>query len=356
MSDVQGALLILGSIVIIIMIFHNWAQLKKQNKREGRANKSNQTILNDENDPLFNNVSENLHTSGLTGGNTLNENFVGSEKIIISNLPDEVSREVETIASITTKVLCEGLSHLALDKLSSVKGTQIYIRKDNDIWATGAAIDSSVSFNQILIVLLLADRKGALSEEDVNIFTSYVNSVNDNVDGSLFWLANPDIKEQSDILNDFRKEVDRSLIIKVFPKSDSSFHAAPLIEFFEQPTIQINKNLYHELIADVNTNVICRISNLSQKPLEIKQDSFLQGIIFKMDVPNTKLITRSFNEMIGVIREFNSKLNAVMVDASNKELNDDQISNIYIYLKGIEKKLNGKKMPPGGNLAKKLFS
>ncbi len=38
MNDVQFALLTLGFIVIIIMIIHNWAQLKKHQKKNTKAN------------------------------------------------------------------------------------------------------------------------------------------------------------------------------------------------------------------------------------------------------------------------------------------------------------------------------
>ena len=58
MSQVQLTLLSLGLFVILIMLIHNWIQLKKHNKKK---NKSNNTPLKskitDENDPLFNSAN-----------------------------------------------------------------------------------------------------------------------------------------------------------------------------------------------------------------------------------------------------------------------------------------------------------
>ena len=75
-----------------------------------------------------------------------------------------------------------------------------------------------------------------------------------------------------------------------------------------------------------------------------------------MDVPNTKMITQSFNELVGLIKDFNLKHNAVLVDSGNKQLDEDQISRIYVYLKSIEKKLIERGINPGSEIAKRLFS
>ena len=48
-----------------------------------------------------------------------------------------------------------------------------------------------------------------------------------------------------------------------------------------------------------------------------------------MDVPNTPNITHSFNKMISLIKESTKKLNGVLVDTSNKKIDDDYISRVY---------------------------
>ena len=55
MSEVQLTLLSLGLFVILIMLIHNWVQLRKYNKNKNKSNKTSQkTKITDENDPLFN--------------------------------------------------------------------------------------------------------------------------------------------------------------------------------------------------------------------------------------------------------------------------------------------------------------
>ncbi len=75
-----------------------------------------------------------------------------------------------------------------------------------------------------------------------------------------------------------------------------------------------------------------------------------------MDVPNTKNITYSFNEMIRVINLCKANLNGVLVDVKSNELNDGKISKIYVSLKTIEDKMIKKNIMPGSDAAKKIFS
>ena len=355
MSEVQLTLLSLGLFVILIMLVHNWIQLRKHNKNKEKINKaSKKSEITDENDPLFNPANPIFERE-----KTLDLNLVGnaSEQLIRENLPNSIFREIEAVASIMPKEIQNGNKNLLLNDLSKIPDTKIYVRNGNEIWATGEALDEAIRFDQILIVLLLMSRKGVKTEIEIKGFQSLVGNIKDAVDGSLFWLSNQDIAEESIGLNKFRMEVDQSLFLKVIPKSDSSFHSGALIEFFEDPKIIYNKDGFHELKNTTSeVNNICQLLSLSGKKLEINPDTFLQGILFKMDIPNTKNITYSFNEMIKLINFSKTKLNGILVDAKSNELDEDKISKIYTSLKVIEDKMIKKNIMPGSEIAKKLFS
>jgi len=355
MSEVQLTLLSLGLFVILIMLVHNWIQLRKHNKNKEKINKaSKKSEITDENDPLFNPANPIFERA-----KALDLNLVGnaSEQLIRENLPNSIFREIEAVASIMPKEIQNGNKNLLLNDLSKIPDTKIYVRNGNEIWATGEALDEAIRFDQILIVLLLMSRKGVKTEIEIKGFQSLVGNIKDAVDGSLFWLANQDIAEESVGLNKFRIEVDQSLFLKVIPKSDSSFHPGALIEFFEDPKIIYNKDGFHELKNTTSeVNNICQLLSLSGKKLEINPDTFLQGILFKMDIPNTKNITYSFNEMIKLINFSKTKLNGILVDTKSNELDEDKISKIYTSLKVIEDKMIKKNIMPGSEIAKKLFS
>ena len=355
MSEVQLTLLLLGLFVILIMLIHNWIQLRKHNKGNNKPNNSfKEKEITDENDPLFNPANPIFERERV-----LNPELEGyaSEQLIRENLPIGIFREIEAVASITSKEVQNGTKSLLTDELSKIPDARIYVRNGDEIWETGEALDEAIRFNQILIVLLLTSRKGVKSELDIKSFQSLVENIKSTVDGTLFWLANQDIAEEVIELNKFRIEVDQSLFLKVIPKSDSSFQIGALLEFFEDPKIVSNKNGSHELKNSTpGAANVCQLLSLSGKKLDINPDTFLQGILFKMDIPNTKNITYSFNEMIKLIDLCKKKLNGVLVDVKSNELDEDKISMIYTSLKTIEDKMIKKNIMPGSGIAKKLFS
>ena len=353
MSDVQLTLLSLGFFIILIMILHNWIQLRKHKKKNSKKPYQKSEIT-DDNDPLFNQATPIFEREKPVNHN---EDGSASEQLIRENLPNGIYRETEAVASITTKIIQEGTKNLLIDELSKNPDARIYVRNSNEIWTTGEALDESIRFDQVLITFLLTSRKGVKTEDDIKSFQSFVLILKDSLDGSLFWLANQDISEVSVELDKFRIEVDQSLSLKVIPKSDSSFESGALIEFFENPKIISNKNGFHELKNSTSEmNNICQLLSLSGKKLDINTETFLQGILFKMDVPNTKNVTYSFNEMVKLIDLAKAKLNGILVDVNSNELNDDQISKIYVLLKGIEDKMIKKNIMPGSNSAKNIFS
>ena len=355
MSDVQLTLLFLGFFVILIMLIHNWIQLRKHNKKKNKPNNSfKKKEITDENDPLFNRANpifeRERELSPLLEG-------YASEQLIRENLPSGIFREIEAVASITTKEIQSGTKSILVDELHKIPDARIYVRNEDEIWATGEALDETIRFNQILIVLLLTSRKGVKNDLEIKSFQSLVANIKSNVDGSLFWLANQDIAEEAIELSKFRIEVDQSLFLKVIPKSDSSFQIGALLEFFEDPKVVSNSNGAHELRNSTSeTDSICQLLSLSGKNLDINPDTFLQGILFKMDIPNTKNITYSFNEMIKLIDLCKKNLNGVLVDVKSNELDEDKVSNIYTSLKTIEDKMIKKNIMPGSDIAKKLFS
>jgi len=357
MSEVQLTLLSLGLIIILMMLIHNWIQLKKHNKNKNK-DKPNETSpkseITDENDPLFNSANPIFE-----GEKALNPELEGyaSEQLIRENLPNSIFREIETVVSITSKDVQNGTRILLLDELSKIPDARVYVRYGNEIWSTGVALDETIRFNQILVVLLITSRKGVKSELEVKSFHLLIEKIKNTVEGSLYWLANQDITEEAIELNKFRIEVDQSLFLKVIPKSDSSFQIGTLLEFFEDPKIVLNKNGFHELRNSTSeADIVCQLLSLSGKKLDINPETFLQGILFKMDIPNTKNITYSFNEMIKVIGLCKKNLNGVLVDVKSNELDEDKISKIYVSLKAIEDKMIKKNIMPGSGIAKKLFS
>ena len=107
MSEVQITLLSLGLFIILIMLIHNWIQLSKHNKNK-LSKASKKTEITDDNDPLFNPANPIFERES-----SFNPDLEGnaSEHLIRENLPNGIFREIETVASITTKEIQNGIKH-----------------------------------------------------------------------------------------------------------------------------------------------------------------------------------------------------------------------------------------------------
>ena len=98
MNDVQLALLITGVAIIFVLIIYNWSELKRLSKKQASLTKPNKSI-SEENDPLFHNFNDIEVTPEVVEPlepleKEINENLTGSEKIINSNLPDGIDRDI----------------------------------------------------------------------------------------------------------------------------------------------------------------------------------------------------------------------------------------------------------------------
>jgi hypothetical protein len=163
MDDVQLALLTLGFIVIIVMILHNWALLKKHQKPKNNNSIPQAPTLNDDNDPLF--QSSEFKINDVNNLIASQIDSTGSEKMIESNLPDGINRDIEAVASIVTKKIQNGKSSIFLESLDNLPGVSVFVRNDNEIWSTGEALDDAIRFNQVLVVQQLASRKWIITED-----------------------------------------------------------------------------------------------------------------------------------------------------------------------------------------------
>ena len=95
--------------------------------------------------------------------------------------------------------------------------------------------------------------------------------------------------------------------------------------------------------------------NLSRQPLRIESDAFIQGIIFSLDIPTTTNSQNAFSQMIEMINEFCIKLNAVMVDGRNKEIDSSYIPTIKKFVDQIAYEMKNKDLLPGSDQAIKYF-
>ena len=174
MSDIQFALTILAVIIILIMIIFNWIRLIQYRKKNFTENSF---LYKDEN------------ASIQEEKNPYNKDLSISEKYLLSNLPKEIYRDIDSIAFIKLNKATHAISKLNLRDFIELPHIHVYIRKNEDLWTATEGLSGAVSFDQILLAIQLVDRQGPISSAHTQTFKMLAEKTKNDLDGSLIWLS-----------------------------------------------------------------------------------------------------------------------------------------------------------------------
>ena len=244
MSDVQIALLILGLSIVFLMIIFNWIQLKKIREKQKKAE-----TMQRQRDPLFqNSIREEDQLDNYIVHESSSSNV--SIEFLRKNLPSEINLKFESVVSLTLKepkparILIElGVA----DYLTQLR-LGLYLRKDEDLWATGEALDDEFLFDQILLTLPLISRKLEVNEEVKDHFLGFIEKIREQLDVNQIWLANEDMVDRANELKDFKSLVNKTILIKVQPKQIAHFILARFKIFSTKQTSEYLKTFIGILI------------------------------------------------------------------------------------------------------------
>ena len=188
MSDLQIALLILGLTIVLFMIIYNWIQLKNTRKQQERADS-----IKRKQDPLFtraNNLDDILDDY-LVHEPT---NEKSSIDFLKKNLPHEINLKFESVVSLTSSRTYKAKLLIDIGLVDYLKKLRLglYLRKENDIWATGDALNEDFSFDQLILSLPLISRRLEVNKSINDAFIEFIEKIKEHIEVNQIWLSNED--------------------------------------------------------------------------------------------------------------------------------------------------------------------
>jgi hypothetical protein len=340
MSDIQFALTILAVIIILIMIIFNWIRLIQYRKKNFTENSF---LYKDEN------------ALSQEEKNPYNKDLSISEKYLLSNLPKEIYRDIDSIAFIKLNKATHAISKLNLRDFIELPHIHVYIRKNEDLWTATEGLSGSVSFDQILLAIQLVDRQGPISSAHTQTFKMLAEKTKNDLDGSLIWLSHANIEDDAKELNQFCALVDHMITLTLIPKNNGLFDNIKLLDILKTGGFKEGKDGYH-VFKGRDKQPLFRITSLNQQPLSFNLDPYISGIRFQMDLPLTLNCKESFDVMLESITNFQKDLNCMLIDSNKKELNINHIERIRYQVEKIENQMITKNISPGSYCARRLFS
>jgi len=222
-------------------------------------------------------------------------------------------------------------------------------RDENNHWELVAS-RSRARYNQLRIALQLADRQGALTQEQLNAFCMGVQQFCDAQQADVsFPQRSPKLAEARD-LDEFCAEVDVLIGLNIMARGKP-------LPMAKVRTLAENAGLMRGgdgnfAYRSESGKVLFTLGNHDESPLGMTSD----GLTLFFDVPRVAGGVAVFDYLVEFAQGLAGALEADLVDDSGKALSEASIANIRKQLAGIYARMDDKGIAAGSMAALRLFA
>ncbi|MDO6385446.1 MULTISPECIES: cell division protein ZipA C-terminal FtsZ-binding domain-containing protein [unclassified Uliginosibacterium] len=225
---------------------------------------------------------------------------------------------------------------------------------DNEWFEIDARTPGSI--NRACVTLQLADRRGALTEKELDRFNERLARVCDQ------FLAVPRLPAKADTLaraheiDQFSSEVDIQIAVNVVSAA-APFAGTKIRGLAEAAGLQLgNDGCYHAL-DDAGLGQFV-LANQENTLFSVEQLKHLQtpGLTLVLDVPRALNPASTFERMVRLAQHLADSLGGVLVDDNRNPLTERSIQLIRSQIGQFELQMERQSMPAGSLIALRLFS
>ncbi len=227
---------------------------------------------------------------------------------------------------------------------------------EGDAWQLIGANDIGF-YTQWLAALQLADRQGAVSDRELMVFFDGLQQLATQLNSAVTLPGRSETLQRAQQLDDFCASVDVLFSLHVIEAQGGSFVGTKLRGVCEAAGLALQADgCFHAVDADGATEYIVRNSGSEVFTLESLRSLATNGLTLTLDVPRVADGVAAFDRMVGTARQLERGLGGKLVDAQRAPLADELILGIRQKIVELQTMMHGAGMPPGGELASKLFS
>ncbi|SFU31751.1 cell division protein ZipA C-terminal FtsZ-binding domain-containing protein [Nitrosospira multiformis] len=216
--------------------------------------------------------------------------------------------------------------------------------------------EGKASYVNLKGCLQLADRAGPVSEVSLGEFRDMAKSFAARVNATAHC---PDIHKSYSralMLDEFCTQVDVMAGINIISRDNSVFTGAKIRVMAEACGFKLgDEGMFH--YRDENNVVLFSLGNYEPPPFlpDSIRTLTTRGITLFLDVPRVANGERVFNQMVHLAETFSEALGGFMVDDNRVPLSDSGIRKIKQQLSSIQSVMMARNIPPGGQIALRLF-
>lgn len=286
-----------------------------------------------------------------------------AEPKVSAGLPSMLLSKIDTTALLylakesTRLTLKESLQGL-FDGLD--KPFFIHALDKNQAWQV-LDDDDTQTYQPVLRVacsLQLADRGGAVTRSTLSRFQLAVTELALKINADIEWQDIESIQLQASELDEFCIAVDKTVGFHLSHGENGAFSAAKLTALAEAQGLAANDAGCLQAFNPQSAKPSFIIFNTENQltAFNAASDALIKSVIFQLDIPRVDECTLAFKQMVKVAKSLAVDLNANLLDANNRILNDQQIEQIFQQVDSIQDAMRLRGIEPGSEAALRLFS
>jgi hypothetical protein len=236
----------------------------------------------------------------------------------------------------------------------------IHALDKNQVWQV-LDDDSAQTYQPVFRVacsLQLADRGGAVTRSTLSRFQLAVTELALKINADLEWQDIESIQLQASELDEFCIAVDKTVGFHLSHGENGAFSAAKLTTLAEAHGLTANDAGCLQAFNPQSAKPSFIIFNTENQltGFNAASDTLIKSVIFQLDIPRVDECTLAFKQMVKVAKSLAGDLNANLLDANNRVLNDQQIEQIFQQVDSIQDAMRLRGIEPGSEAALRLFS
>lgn len=214
-----------------------------------------------------------------------------------------------------------------------------------------------VHYKQVLITMQLADRNGAVQEEQLSALCKLAESLSQTHG---LQIACDDVAEalgRAESIDRFCVDVDVLIGLNVVARGEGAVNLARIVREAETSGMVLGIDGVFQLI-DTRGEPMYALCNHDAEPFSamVIEGQTSQGVTLQFDVPRVPDGLKVFDGMVAFGRKLANEVGGILVDDNMRPLTDTGIEKIRTQLTQIYERMEKRGVPSGSRRALRLFS
>jgi FtsZ-interacting cell division protein ZipA len=221
------------------------------------------------------------------------------------------------------------------------------------------AIDgtSAGPWQELAACMLLADRSGAASRDDLDAFLRAVDRVAASIGAQCVWPDERDEAGRADALDRLCADLDVQVGLTILKGESAAIAGTRLRGVAEASGFRLSSAGHFEYTHEETGAVLYSLQNLKAEPFTVEslRAVSVPGIVLLLDVPRVHEPVKAFDQMRLLAKRLTQTLEATLVDDNRRPLDDASLSAIRSQVQATSAALREAHIEPGGQRALRLF-